>query len=104
MIANFDRTCVNDETFEKLKNYASGLDPNHVQRKYGIVAGGIAGWISSIMAYSKALRESANDRAEMDRLTQRLEDQYHQEDDYFDEVNEDDLYDENRYSQESGWA
>ena len=104
MIANFDRSCVSNETFEKLERYASGLNPSHVERKYGLIAGAISGWISSIIAYSQALRDTADDRAEMDRLTQRLEDQYHQEDDYFDEVNEDDLYDENRYSQESGWA
>ena len=104
MISNYDRDCVSDATFEKLDKYSLGLDVAHTHRKYGLVAGAIAGWVYSTMEYSRALRETDIDRKEILRLTQRLEDQYHQEDDYFDEVNDDDIYDESRYDQDSGWA
>ena len=104
MISNFDRDCVSDATFDKLDKYVSELDIMRVHRKYGVVAGAIARWVCSVMDYSRALRETAKDREEMQSLTQRLEERYHQEDDYFDEVNEDDMYDENRYDQDSGWA
>jgi hypothetical protein len=104
MVSNFDRECVSDATFDKLEKYVSELDTVRIHRKYGMVAGAIAGWVCSVMDYSRALRETAKDRKEMQRLTRRLEERYHQEDDYFDEVNDDDMYDEDRYNQDSGWA
>ena len=104
MISNFDRECVTDEVFGKLDKYVSGLDSARTHRKYGLIAGAIARWVCSVMDYARALRETAKYREEMQRLTKKLEDRYHEEDDYFDEVNDDDMFDENRYNQESGWA
>lgn len=94
IISGFDRGCVSDDIYNKCQQYASNLDPKRLGRKHSHIAGVLAEWIQSIMAYSGALRSTADDRQELRRLEQVLEHTYSEGDDDFEEVEHD----------QEGWA
>jgi hypothetical protein len=90
VVSGFDRGCITDDAYNKLFTYASNLDPKRLGKRHSHVAGVLAEWIQSVMAYSDVLRSTADDRRELRRLAQVLEHQYSEGDDDFEEVEDDD--------------
>ena len=83
---------VSVDAYDKIFSYASNLNPQRLGRKHGHVAGVLANWIQCIVEFSTALRETADDRAELRRLDQVLEHAYSDDDEDFEEV------------EDTGWA
>ncbi len=77
IVSRFDKECVTDETYSKVRKFASNLDPKRINRKCGAIAGALAAWVKHLMRFSSAVRETARDRAELRRLTEKLEEIYH---------------------------
>jgi|TARA_B110000971_G_scaffold168325_1_gene172671 hypothetical protein len=80
---------VSDEVYDKLFSYAKNLNPKRLGRKHSHISGLLADWIQSVIEFSTVLRNTAEDREELRRLSQVLEHTYSDDDEDFEELKED---------------